>query len=162
VRRFPIRERHGLDSVSIPSLRIKGPQEEPEPASDVQHRSFAAEAIEKTRAVALIAADPLRICGLDSAPIFLSVIRLELSRRKLRLGPDQTTGGTAPEKKWPGRARPVNSLLQDRLCIPRAAERTGQPLRGRCTHFFVGICVSVRLQFLGGFARLRMDARGKL
>src|SRR5207253_3366580 len=91
VRRFPIRERHGLDSVSIPSLRIKGAQEKPEPASDVQDTSFAAEATEKTGAVALIAADPVRICGLDSAPIFLRVIRLELSRRELRRSEEHTS-----------------------------------------------------------------------
>ena len=58
-RRLSIRNGHGLDSVSIPSLRIQSAQEKPQPASHIQHAAFAAEELEKPSAMALIAADPV-------------------------------------------------------------------------------------------------------
>src|SRR5437899_12503094 len=49
-RRLSIRHGHGLDSVSLPALRIKGAQEKPQPAANVEHAPFAVKAMEKAGA----------------------------------------------------------------------------------------------------------------
>ena len=125
-RSLSIRHGHGLDTVSVPSLRIKRAQKKSQPAPDVQHAAFAAKALQKAGAMALVAHDPVFVRGFDAtlAPILLRVIRLELFRRELGLRPDQATRGAAPKPKAHGRACPVYFFLEDGLRIQRTTERT--------------------------------------
>jgi len=103
-------------------LRIKSAQEKSQPAPYVEHAAFAAKALQKAGAMALVAPDPVFVRGFDAtlAPIFLSVKRLELMRRELRLRSDQATRSATPQPKAYGCACRFYFFLEDGLRIERS------------------------------------------